>query len=114
MVFTHSLFNKVTIGNDLLRLHDILVTNMKFLNKIFHLLIFLSFRDMESSIRSILKYVIIISEVIGVKGSRTLKVIRIYQYFSTALYHMLSKIFIEFDTLIMVKSLIQRIIIIGN
>ena len=38
-VFTHSLLNKGPIGNDLMRLHGILVTNMKFLNKLLNLFI---------------------------------------------------------------------------
>ena len=69
--------------------HDILVANMKFLNKLFNLLIVLSCLDMESRIGIILKYVSGISEVLDLNVSGTLKALIIYQYFITALYEII-------------------------
>ena len=75
--------------NDLIRPHDILVTNTKFLNKLRNLLIFMSCLDMESSIRSIIKHVNGIAEVLGLKGCSNLKTLSIYQCCSTYLCEIL-------------------------
>ena len=76
-VFTHIFLDKVLINNDILRLHEILVTDMNFINKLHNLLIFLSFPEMESRIIIILKYVGDIANMLGLKGSGTLKALRI-------------------------------------
>ena len=81
-VLTHSLLNKGPIGNELLVLHEILIKNMKFINKLFNLRIFLSCTDMESRIRIDLKYVSDIAEVYSIKGFVALKLLSIYQYHS--------------------------------
>ena len=82
-VFAHSILNKEPIGNELLRLHDILVTHTKFINKLCNLVIFMSCPEMGSSTINILNYASYISEVLGLKGSGTLKALIIYQVFST-------------------------------
>ena len=61
-------------------LHDIVATHTQFLNKLHNLIILLSFSDMESRIRSILKDVSDIANVLRLKGSDTLKLLGIYQY----------------------------------
>ena len=102
------------MGDELLGSHNILVINMKFLNKLFNLLIFLSFPEMESRIRIILKYVIDIAKVLGIKGSVTIKVLSIYQYYSTEFFNILHQMILEFDKIQMVQSILQRSTIIGK
>ena len=114
MLFPHSLFNKVPIGNELIRLNEILIANMKFFNKIFNLLIFMSCPEMKYSIRIIIKYVIDITKVLSINVSGTLKGISIYQYCSTAFYNILPHMILKFETLQMVQSLLQISIIIAK
>ena len=83
MLFTHSLLNKGPIGNEILRSHRIIVKNMKFINKLFNLIISMSWSEMEYRIKSILKYVSDITEVLRLEGSGTLNAISVYQYCST-------------------------------
>ena len=113
-VFTHSLLNNGPISNELFGSHDILFTNMKFLNKIFNFLIFICCLDMESRIIIILKCVGDIAKVLRLKGSITLKAFSIYQYFSTSFCNIPPYRILEFVTIQMVQSLLQRIIIIGK
>ena len=93
-VFTHNLLNKGPIVNELLRFHDILVANIKFRNKLFNLFIFLIFLEIEYRIRSILKYLIDVAEVLGIKVPLTLKPLSVYKYFSTSLCKILSRMII--------------------
>ena len=107
MVFTDILLNKGTIGNDIIRSHDIFVTHTKFLDKIHNLLVFLSLPEMESRIRSILKYVNCTSKVLGIKGSSTLKAFSIYQDCITVICDILPRMILEFEFLHVVQSLHQ-------
>ena len=74
----------------------------------------MSFPEMEYMIRIILKYMINIAKVLGLKGCGTLKAISIYQFFSASFCNILPKTILEFETLQMIQSLLQRIIRIGN
>ena len=107
----HSFLNKGTVGNYLIRLHEICVTHTKFLNKLHKLLVLLSLPYMEYIIRSILKDVNDIAKVIGPKGSGTLDELRFYQDFITAICDILPRKILEFDTLCVVQSTQQIIII---
>ena len=110
----HSFLNKGTVGNYLIRLHEICVTHTKFLNKLHKLLVLLSLPYMEYIIRSILKDVNDIAKVIGPKGSGTLDELRFYQDFITAICDILPRKILEFDTLCVVQIFHQRSIIIGK
>ena len=105
----YSLLNKGPIGNDILRLHGILATYNKFLNKPRNFLLIMSFPEMESRIISIFKDVSDVSKLLGLKGSGTIKALRIYQYFSTSIFDILPWLSLEFDTLQMVKIIFQNI-----
>ena len=62
---------------------------------------------MEYRIRSILKYSIDIDKVLGHKGSRTLKALRIYQYSITSICDILPQKIPEFEPLQVVHSILQ-------
>ena len=84
-----NLLNKGIICNDLLGLHDILVTHIKFLNKLFNLLVLLNCQDMKSRIRSTLKYAIYIAKSISIKVSDNIKELSTNQDCGTLTYDIL-------------------------
>ena len=91
--------NRGTIGNDIIRFHDVLVTHTKFLNKLHNLLVLLSHPEMESRIRSILKYASDIPKAIGIKVSGTLNILSIYQYCISSICDITPLKILEFVTL---------------
>ena len=74
----------------------------------------MTFTEMESGNRSIPIYMSDIDEVLDLKGSGTIKAIRDYQYFSTSFCDIIPQMILEFETLQMVQSLLQRSIRTGN
>ena len=66
-IFTLSLLYKGLIGNDTLRIYDILVTHTEFLDKICKLLVLMSYPNKEYRIRVILKYASDIADTIRLK-----------------------------------------------
>ena len=82
----------------------------KFLNKLNNLLVLLSRSEMEYRIISIIKYTNNISKVIGFEGYVTIKVLSIYQYCTTAIYDIIPRIILDFETLNVVQIINQRVI----
>ena len=110
MVFMCGIFNKGLICNEILGLHEILVTHTKFLNEFRNLLVLLNFPFMNYIIRSILEYLSYIAKVLRFQGYRTLKKISINQYFIKSICDIPPWKTIDFETLQIIKSLLQSII----
>ena len=82
-VLTNILLQKVLIVDEILGLYEIHVTQINFLGNLRNLLVLMNFPNIKLRIGSILKYSSDVSKVIRIKVFVNIKVLSIYQYFST-------------------------------
>ena len=113
-VFTCILFYKGLVGNNLICKYDKFITLTNVLDKLRNLLLLLNLPETKSRIIIIPKYVSHINEVLGIKGYRTIKALRINKDWITSIFNILPYFVIYFETLQIVNSLIQIIVWVGE
>ena len=110
VVLIHSLLCKVHKGDEILWFYDTQIKHTGILNKIHNLLVVMNPQNTKYEIAIILKYVIDVSKLIGIKGPGNIMLLSVYQDFSTSIWNNIPSIFIQFETIQVVKSLLQIIV----